>query len=215
MAFPSCAESDSTLVLCTMGGSDDFVNVLRSTVAGKSIRTHPIEVRHVHSTGELKFCHLALTQRATITELDGSNVLLVGEDRDFLTQGGMINLILTDGRIGFETNSASLERAGIRYGGNASLPSGSEPQTSSIRNEGSRSLRSSRPPPYPDIARQMNLKGTVQLQATVRADGTVKEIHVVGGHPLLAQAAAQSVKQWRYEPSSSETVETVKISFGQ
>lgn len=65
------------------------------------------------------------------------------------------------------------------------------------------------------VARQMNLKRAVQLQAVVRADGSVKEVHVVGGHPLLAESAARALMQWRYEPASKETLEMVRISFGQ
>ncbi len=61
----------------------------------------------------------------------------------------------------------------------------------------------------------MNLKRAVQLQAVVRADGSVKEVHVVGGHPLLAESAARALMQWRYEPASKETLEMVRISFGQ
>lgn len=61
----------------------------------------------------------------------------------------------------------------------------------------------------------MNLSGTVQVRAIVRADGTVKDVEVIGGHPLLADALTQAVRKWRYEPSSKESVELVKFSFGQ
>jgi TonB family protein len=61
----------------------------------------------------------------------------------------------------------------------------------------------------------MNFKGAVQLEATVMADGKVKAVRVLGGHPLLAEAAVQAVLQWRYEPAGKESVEVVKINFGQ
>ena len=61
----------------------------------------------------------------------------------------------------------------------------------------------------------MNLTGTVQLQAVVRADDTVKEVKVIGGHPLLADALSQAVRKWKYEPSNKESVEVVKFNFGQ
>jgi TonB family protein len=61
----------------------------------------------------------------------------------------------------------------------------------------------------------MNLTGTVQLQAVVRADGTVKEVKVIGGHPLLADALSQAVRKWKFEPSDKESVELVKFNFGQ
>jgi len=60
----------------------------------------------------------------------------------------------------------------------------------------------------------MKLTGTAQVQALVKPDGTVKEVTIVGGHPLLADALAQAVKHWKYQPASKETVELVKFSFG-
>jgi protein TonB len=59
----------------------------------------------------------------------------------------------------------------------------------------------------------MKLTGTVQVEALVRRDGTVKEVKVIGGHPLLAEAVTQAVMKWRYEPATKETVILVKISF--
>lgn len=76
-----------------------------------------------------------------------------------------------------------------------------------------RPVKSRVPPIYPEIAMSMGLSGTVQLQAVVRPDGTVKEVHVIGGHPMLATAAEKAVMKWRYEPTTKETVENVKITF--
>jgi outer membrane biosynthesis protein TonB len=47
----------------------------------------------------------------------------------------------------------------------------------------------------------------------VERDGTVKEVEIVGGHPLLAEALARAVKQWKYQPAAKETTEVVKFSF--
>ena len=57
------------------------------------------------------------------------------------------------------------------------------------------------PPMYPKLAAQARVTGTVVLEATVTAQGTVEEIHIVSGHPLLVQAAIDCVKQWQYEPT--------------
>jgi outer membrane biosynthesis protein TonB len=54
----------------------------------------------------------------------------------------------------------------------------------------------------------------VQALATVKPDGTVKEVKVVGGHPLLAEALTHAVMQWKYQPAPKETVEAVKFTFG-
>jgi outer membrane biosynthesis protein TonB len=40
----------------------------------------------------------------------------------------------------------------------------------------------------------------VQVQALVKPDGTVKEVKILGGHPMLAAAVATAVMQWKYRP---------------
>ena len=55
-------------------------------------------------------------------------------------------------------------------------------------------------PQYPTLARQARIQGTVVLQAVIGKDGTVQNLHVVSGHPMLTQAAIDAVKQWRYKP---------------
>jgi periplasmic protein TonB len=57
------------------------------------------------------------------------------------------------------------------------------------------------PPIYPALASKARVAGTVVLEATLTAQGTVEEIKVVSGHPLLIDAAINAVKQWRYEPT--------------
>jgi len=57
-------------------------------------------------------------------------------------------------------------------------------------------------PMYPPLARQTRIQGTVSVNAIVRKDGTVEVQNVGAGHPLLAQAAVDAVKQWRYEPTT-------------
>jgi len=59
----------------------------------------------------------------------------------------------------------------------------------------------------------MKLKGAVQIEAVVQRDGTVKEVKVLGGHPLLADALARAVKQWKYAPAAKDSTELVKYSF--
>src|SRR5271167_4006015 len=55
-------------------------------------------------------------------------------------------------------------------------------------------------PQYPPLARQARVQGTVVLQAVIGKDGTIQNLHVVSGHPMLIQAAMDAVKQWRYRP---------------
>ena len=56
-------------------------------------------------------------------------------------------------------------------------------------------------PSYPPIARQAHIAGTVELSATIAPDGTVKEVRVMSGNPLLVNAAVTAVKQWTYRPT--------------
>ena len=79
---------------------------------------------------------------------------------------------------------------------------------------GSRAIMFRVRPEYPRLAAAVKIIGAVQLQALVRADGTVKQVRVVGGHPVLAEAAAAAVMKWRFEPEARETTESVRISFG-
>ena len=56
-------------------------------------------------------------------------------------------------------------------------------------------------PTYPPLAKQTGLQGTVVLRALIGTDGAVREVQLVSGPYLLAQAAMQAVLQWRYQPT--------------
>ena len=55
-------------------------------------------------------------------------------------------------------------------------------------------------PSYPPLARQARIQGTVVLQAEISKDGTIENLRLISGHPMLAPAAIEAVKQWRYRP---------------
>jgi periplasmic protein TonB len=55
-------------------------------------------------------------------------------------------------------------------------------------------------PNYPPLARQARIQGAVILQAEISKNGTIENLHVISGHPMLAPAALDAVKQWRYKP---------------
>jgi TonB family protein len=79
--------------------------------------------------------------------------------------------------------------------------------------DGSRKVLVQTPAVYPTLARSMNIRGTVKLQAQVAANGSVKKIDVLGGHPLLTQSAVTAVGHWKFEPAPHETKEAVEIKF--
>jgi len=66
-------------------------------------------------------------------------------------------------------------------------------------------------PVYPPLAKQARIQGTVRFTAIIGRDGTIQNLTVVSGHPLLVQAATEAVRQWRYKPTllNGEPVEVV------
>ena len=78
--------------------------------------------------------------------------------------------------------------------------------------EGRKVLRNPTPS-YPALAKRMNLSGVVKIRAVVAADGTVKQVEVVGGDPVCAQAATEAVKDWRYAQGKTDTRVELEFRF--
>ncbi|MFZ3211021.1 MAG: energy transducer TonB [Terriglobales bacterium] len=55
-------------------------------------------------------------------------------------------------------------------------------------------------PTYPAIAKSARIQGAVVLQAEISKQGTIENLRVISGHPMLVQNALDAVKQWRYKP---------------
>jgi protein TonB len=73
-------------------------------------------------------------------------------------------------------------------------------------------------PPYPPLARQARIQGQVILEAIISKQGSVENLRVISGHPLLIQSALDAVKQWKYKPTllngePVEVVTTVTVNF--
>lgn len=73
-------------------------------------------------------------------------------------------------------------------------------------------------PSYPLIAKNMRLSGSVVLHAVIGTDGSVRQLQVLSGNILLARAALEAVREWRYQPTrlSGEPVEvetTITVNF--
>jgi periplasmic protein TonB len=56
-------------------------------------------------------------------------------------------------------------------------------------------------PVYPSLARQARISGTVHLMAVIAKDGTIQDLRVLSGHPLLIATAVNAVRQWVYRPT--------------
>ena len=73
-------------------------------------------------------------------------------------------------------------------------------------------------PKYPPIAQQAHIQGIVILTAVIDKDGIIQRLQLVSGHPMLATAAIDAVKQWRYKPyllngQPVEAETTVTVTF--
>jgi TonB family protein len=81
------------------------------------------------------------------------------------------------------------------------------------QDEITRKVKSKVSPSYPELARRMSIAGVVKVQVVVAPNGSVKSAKVVGGHPLLVNAAVDAVKKWRFETASGETTGVVEFKF--
>jgi protein TonB len=106
-------------------------------------------------------------------------------------------------------------------GGVGGAPPPPKPAQSRIRQGGNvtaAKLTNKVQPMYPPLARQTRISGTVRLHAIIGKNGSVEQLEVMSGHPLLVQAALDAVRQWKYQPTTlnGEPVEvdtTIDVIF--
>jgi TonB family protein len=92
-------------------------------------------------------------------------------------------------------------------------PRGINAQSPQSSDELIRRAKSKVNPFYPELAKKMNITGTVKVEVTVAPNGTVKEARVVGGHPVLATSALDAAKKWRFEPAPAESSGVIEFKF--
>jgi len=73
-------------------------------------------------------------------------------------------------------------------------------------------------PQYPPLAKQARIQGVVRFEAIIGKDGTIQNLQLMSGHPLLVAAAQQAVSQWVYRPTllNGEPVQvltTIDVNF--
>ena len=78
---------------------------------------------------------------------------------------------------------------------------------------GGRRVKTRVQPVYPDLAKRMNVTGSVKVQVVVAPNGSIKSTKVIGGHPLLVEPAMDALRKWKFEPGSEETTTTVEFKF--
>ncbi len=76
-------------------------------------------------------------------------------------------------------------------------------------------------PVYPPLAITARISGVVRLIGTIGKDGTIRNLQLVSGHPMLARAALEAVRQWVYKPTllngnarGSDCADRSKFHFG-
>ncbi len=86
-------------------------------------------------------------------------------------------------------------------------------QSSSATAASDRKVASKVAPIYPELAKKMHIHGIVRVEAMVRPNGAVKTTRVLGGNPVLVDAALDAVGKWKFEPAQAETTEVVQVTF--
>jgi TonB family protein len=68
-------------------------------------------------------------------------------------------------------------------------------------------------PAYPEILKKMNVSGTVRVQATIAADGSVKDVEARGGNAIFIDSVAAAVRTWKFVPGERQRTADITVSF--
>jgi TonB family protein len=93
------------------------------------------------------------------------------------------------------------------------LPGAIVPERALAQGELTRKVKTRVSPTYPELARRMSVRGTVKIVVVVSPNGNLKDAKVVGGNPILVNAALEAVKKWKFEPAQDESAGTVEFNF--
>ncbi len=83
----------------------------------------------------------------------------------------------------------------------------------SVAGQEARKALSKPAPEYPEMAKRLRLSGKVKVEIVIGANGQIKDTKVIGGHPILVDAALVALRKWKYAPASSETTQLVEFDF--
>ncbi|GMV91396.1 MAG: hypothetical protein AMXMBFR82_11740 [Candidatus Hydrogenedentota bacterium] len=116
-SFP---ENDTPIRIGILG-EDPFGTSLDRTIEGKSVRGRTLEARRSNDVEELSACHMVFVAQpvpadvqSLTTKLHERHILTIGDSADFAKRGGIINFVEREGKIRFEINAKSAQRANIR-----------------------------------------------------------------------------------------------------
>lgn len=102
-------------------GENVFGDNLQRTINGKTVRGHPLQVKQFTSLAEATNCQVLFISASEkdnlpkiLAQLQGGNTLTVGEKMDnFLSTGGMINLVIVEAKVRFQINNEAAKKAGL------------------------------------------------------------------------------------------------------
>ena len=77
----------------------------------------------------------------------------------------------------------------------------------------SRKVISNPAPVYPETARSLHIRGAVKVQVLIAPDGHIKDVKVIGGHPLFVDSVQEALKNWKYAPASTESAAQLEFNF--
>jgi TonB family protein len=127
-------------------------------------------------------------ERTTQAVRDFDEHMIVGTARD---KEGNVSFVIT-----------APGGASVGYAFTASEPSPNVPGRINVGgNAQSVKLVQQPRPVYPPLAKQARISGVVKFSVIIAKDGTVADIKVISGHPLLIPAALDSVRNWVYQPT--------------
>jgi len=156
------------------------------------------------ATSEIPFA--TTTERAALPPLE---VEVVAGNRhiNVPAKSNSIHVDVDSGQMSAPSPAAAAPHPVVNAGDRVEL----SPQTA-------QSVTVSVPPNYPMLARQMKVQGAVSLQVLISREGTIQELQILSGPPILATAAREAVKQWHFKPYllSGQPVETqarVTVNF--
>jgi hypothetical protein len=115
--FPA---ADAPVVFC-LAGDDPFQELLDGTTKDRKVEGRPIVIRRLPAEAPLAGCHLVFSSEPdgarvahVLQRAAGAGALTVGEAEEFLPRGGMIRLLVDEGKVRFDISTRSAEQAGLK-----------------------------------------------------------------------------------------------------
>jgi TonB family protein len=189
---------------------------LQKMLDGKKSNSKSIRVMLFPTDAEFQNCSIlyvtdlpASRMHSILDKVAKKNVLTVGDADSFAQEGGVIGLVKMGEQIRMQLNPDAVRRTGLKI----------NPLLLHVAvivkpaNQKERKVTERHEPQYPALAANMSLHGTVKLNVRIVPDGSVRSVEIVGGHPVLAQAAEEAVKAWKFEPAAKESSQIVNVEF--